>query len=455
MPRNLFDIGTVNKTIEDMKTRLLGMQTSLSNLKKVGLGTDEEAEKLTTDLSKSLATAVPAPLEAQEKTIQEKFAERRRLAQEASIAERGLIEKQFEEPIEEARRTGEQELIGTREAIRGLVPASIAATMKFVEEAGRKRIRDLERQRDQLFLANKVAEAGRLDSLIIAEQEAITQARQNYINTIFGLRRELRETAAEERAKLAFETPEQRRQRELQTEIEKLKIQYSDIPGIENVTSTAGLISVLGPRLSEDRKRAIEKEDLENKKLRAEIRLKEIEAQTVGQPDYTKIFGNEMDLRKEYNARPVIKQYQEVKRSFRSMMAAASRLQEVKKTGNQAQIAASRAATDQVLGVVFQKLLDPESIVRESEFARTAAGQSIIQRAEAFRQQLIGGGIGITDELRQEMLATAQNLFSVMEELKSETDREFQAIAFSANKRGLPIDINNIIGLPIDSFIPD
>lgn len=49
----------------------------------------------------------------------------------------------------------------------------------------------------------------------------------------------------------------------------------------------------------------------------------------------------------------------------------------------------------QAVLVTFQKILDPTSVVRESEFDRSAAGQSLMNRARGAAERLTRGGAGI------------------------------------------------------------
>jgi len=59
------------------------------------------------------------------------------------------------------------------------------------------------------------------------------------------------------------------------------------------------------------------------------------------------------------------------------------------------------AATQSVL-VTFQKILDPTSVVRESEYARSANGLSLLEQIEGKALQLAQGGAGVTlDTLRE------------------------------------------------------
>lgn len=56
-----------------------------------------------------------------------------------------------------------------------------------------------------------------------------------------------------------------------------------------------------------------------------------------------------------------------------------------------------RSLNTQAIVTSFNKILDPTSVVRESEYDRTAAGQSLIAQLEGKVQQIATGGAGITD----------------------------------------------------------
>lgn len=53
------------------------------------------------------------------------------------------------------------------------------------------------------------------------------------------------------------------------------------------------------------------------------------------------------------------------------------------------------AAGSQAVLVTFQKILDPTSVVRESEYARSAAGQSLLSRIQGAAEKLAKGGAGV------------------------------------------------------------
>ena len=62
--------------------------------------------------------------------------------------------------------------------------------------------------------------------------------------------------------------------------------------------------------------------------------------------------------------------------------------------------------------VAFNKLLDPGSVVRESEFARTPQGQALISNYIGKAQQVFTGGVGLTPEGRKEIKLMADDLLS-------------------------------------------
>jgi hypothetical protein len=62
----------------------------------------------------------------------------------------------------------------------------------------------------------------------------------------------------------------------------------------------------------------------------------------------------------------------------------------------------------QAVLVTFQKILDPESVVRESEYARSSEGISAIQRIEGWMERISKGGAGVPKEQLREMAATAK-----------------------------------------------
>jgi hypothetical protein len=94
----------------------------------------------------------------------------------------------------------------------------------------------------------------------------------------------------------------------------------------------------------------------------------------------------------------------------------------------------SRIASDQALGVLFQKMLDPESVVRESEYARTPEGASAMNRLLAIAPQLRIGGLRLMDEDRQALVTMAQRL---LDEAKITANKAFAEFNTRATELGL------------------
>ena len=124
---------------------------------------------------------------------------------------------------------------------------------------------------------------------------------------------------------------------------------------------------------------------------------------------------------KEFRADPRIKNLNIIERSERGMTAALkmATAPDVK----------SRIASDQALGVLFQKMLDPESVVRESEFARTPEGAAAINRILAIAPQLRLGGLRLLDEDREALVSMARKLLTEAKISFNKTFDEFEAIA--------------------------
>ena len=103
-------------------------------------------------------------------------------------------------------------------------------------------------------------------------------------------------------------------------------------------------------------------------------------------------------FRKEFEALPRVKDANEIFGAVNKMEKAYSDY-----TANPDKYE-SKNALDQALIIVFNKMLDPGSVVRESEYARTPQGISLINRANGFLEKLSKGGSGITDQDRLDIV---------------------------------------------------
>lgn len=230
------------------------------------------AENVNDKIISTLSSQISS-LESEPKTIMERFAERRRLAQEGGEAEQELIRSRFGEDIEEAETTGERNLTAELESRQGF--ATNTGVVRLLTEETQKNIRQLKKDRDELLLLGKATQAERLDNLIVQETEAISNARTNLLNTLVTGGRELRERSAEERAKLSFETPTQQRAAQFEQTRKQtllnLQTTYPDVSGIEGAESIAQALELIGPRVSEDRKREIALQDAQLRLANANI----------------------------------------------------------------------------------------------------------------------------------------------------------------------------------------
>lgn len=93
-----------------------------------------------------------------------------------------------------------------------------------------------------------------------------------------------------------------------------------------------------------------------------------------------------------------------------------------------------RIGGSQAVLVTFQKILDPTSVVRESEYARTPEGLGLIQRIEGMVERLQAGGAGVPAEELAAMVTTAQEFLKGME---GWNDLERERITGTAKDFGL------------------
>lgn len=115
------------------------------------------------------------------------------------------------------------------------------------------------------------------------------------------------------------------------------------------------------------------------------------------------------DLRNQIAKDKAIVQYQDLSSTYNSMDSIA-------KSALSKPTTESRASLDQALVTLFNKMLDPTSVVREGEYARTAEGQSVLTRAQGYALQLQQGGAGITDATRKDMVDVSKILQDVAQQ---------------------------------------
>lgn len=151
-------------------------------------------------------------------------------------------------------------------------------------------------------------------------------------------------------------------------------------------------------------------------------------------------FEAESNLRKEFNGLQTVKDATAVRNSFQNINAAYS---EALNAGTNKQ---SIAAADQALIISFNKMLDPTSVVREGEFARSTEGQSLIAQLEGRVQQALQGGVGLTDENRAQIVNLTRVLYA--DYIKLHNDEAFQYRQNAVRQGGDP----NFVASYIDTI---
>ncbi len=123
-------------------------------------------------------------------------------------------------------------------------------------------------------------------------------------------------------------------------------------------------------------------------------------------------FNGITSLRKEFTSLPPVKNSTEITRQYNNVYS----LYNQYKSGK-----IGKNAFDQALITTLNKVLDPTSVVRESEFDRTAAGQAVWDKLNGYQQKLTRGGSGLTDANRDDLV----NALTIM---KQANDNEVKEI---------------------------
>lgn len=107
----------------------------------------------------------------------------------------------------------------------------------------------------------------------------------------------------------------------------------------------------------------------------------------------------------------------------------------------------------QAVLVTFQKILDPTSVVRESEYARSAEGISLMGRIEGYFERLKAGGAGVRESDLKAMADTAREFVTSMQNYADGTRRRIEA---QAKKYGIdPVTIfDDVPNVPAAAAAP-
>ena len=121
------------------------------------------------------------------------------------------------------------------------------------------------------------------------------------------------------------------------------------------------------------------------------------------------------ELRKEFGQRPETKYYKELNPRFATLEKAmdASRTQD------------NKVAVDQAIINMYNKMMDPDSVVRESEYARTTEDLALWNRLKGKIEKWKSGGPGLTQDDREAIFKMAKEFKLVAEQKYQDTHSEY------------------------------
>ena len=138
------------------------------------------------------------------------------------------------------------------------------------------------------------------------------------------------------------------------------------------------------------------------------------------------IFKQEQDARKDYIATPEVKAFNEMKTSFGQINAGLN---------------AKSAAGDLTAATKFMKLLDPGSVVRESELYLAMDATGVLDKATNYYARLARGE-KLTPSQREDFRNIANQLFKAAENTKLNYDKQYEEIARTNNLDPSKIIVN-------------
>ena len=336
---------------------------------------DNSTRSLMSDITGRLSNLLPTIDQQanEEKSILQKFAERKTLAEKGAEAQKKLTTSEYGTKIEDEQKSNVQKLTSEQEARRGF--ATNTAVVRDIEETGKRRILDLEKARDELLLKADILKAEQIDNLLVKEQELITNSRKDYLSnlgTIAGLATGLG----------SYETPDQKRQKELQTETQKSVINLMAKAPDVGITQNDDIQTAMDKyRKSSAYKNDTLKGELELDKLRAEIRYSDAQAAKA------RASGRDLSASEITSFNSIVNRY-----STSPLIAAADRAQA---TANIIpQIEANPSSREFQLAAIYQfiQILDNyQSAVREGEIGLLTGTQSLSENIQTSLEKLNQG----------------------------------------------------------------
>ena len=142
-------------------------------------------------------------------------------------------------------------------------------------------------------------------------------------------------------------------------------------------------------------------------------------------------------IRKEIGDDDIIKAYRETNKQVARLEQAMAEARSGK--------AESLVVVDQALISVFNKMLDPDSVVRESEYARTPSDQALLNQIKGKWEQIKTGGAGLTNVERESIYRMAKHFHESQSNAARMLVDQYKQIAQSAGydpKLIIPADLD-------------
>lgn len=162
----------------------------------------------------------------------------------------------------------------------------------------------------------------------------------------------------------------------------------------------------------------IEPTEQDNLKIQREERLIRKQEDTLKQQE----LNNATKLRQEFINRPEVKDFVTVSTNVKAMEGLLNR---ALVTGDKNNL----VAVDQGLITMYNKLTDPASVVRESEYARTPGNLPFINRLQGAIAKVQTGGAGLTNEDRKALVEGAKIIIKERGSQYNSTLNEYNDLA--------------------------
>lgn len=138
-----------------------------------------------------------------------------------------------------------------------------------------------------------------------------------------------------------------------------------------------------------------------------------------------------LDLRKASEATKLRQQFIVASKPFSEITQAYDRIQSSAETPS--------PAGDLSLIYNYMKILDPSSVVRESEFAQAAKTGAYGERVKAYINSILNGQ-RLTDEIRKDFIFQSDALYKGQEQLHKQREEQFSSLA-----KNMGLDPKNVV----------